>query len=149
MPRGALNALGMVSLGDGDGDDNGTDADVDTYLMAKSYFDLKEYDRCRFFTEASKDPKIQFLHFYSWYLSGEKKRLDNQTDTIPSMGVQQQTYLKELRGCLQKLHQQKVSSGICLSAVFEHLKSEADVMMPMFYPSRNWTDTVSTCTGLS
>ena len=32
--------------------------DVETYLMSKSYFDLKEYDRCNFFTaNCKKSPR--------------------------------------------------------------------------------------------
>ena len=39
--------------------------EADVYLMAKSYFDLKEYDRCAFFTEECKSMKVNFLHFYA------------------------------------------------------------------------------------
>ena len=41
------------------------DEDNELYDMAKSYFDLKEYDRCAFFTKSSKSPKTVFLHYYS------------------------------------------------------------------------------------
>ncbi|CAK9831173.1 Cell division cycle protein 23 homolog [Anthophora retusa] len=30
----------------------------DTYILAKTYFDLKEYDRAAYFTEQCKTPKI-------------------------------------------------------------------------------------------
>ncbi|KAB0798290.1 hypothetical protein PPYR_09283 [Photinus pyralis] len=58
-----------------------TELESESYLLAKSYFDLKEYDRCAFFTETCVEPKPRFLHLYSQYLSIEKKKLDNMTDT--------------------------------------------------------------------
>lgn len=57
-----------------------TNEDDDTYLLAKSYFDLKEYDRAAYFLEKCKTSKTKFLYFYSLYLSGEKKKIDNMTD---------------------------------------------------------------------
>ena len=77
--------------------------DNELYDMAKSYFDLKEYDRCAFFTKSSKSPKTVFLHYYSKYLAGEKRRIDNQTDTMMSNDLANLSYLKELRSDLQKL----------------------------------------------
>lgn len=58
----------------------GCDEETDVFLIAKSYFDLMEYDRCSFFTVDCKKPKTQFLHYYAKYLSIEKKRLENMTD---------------------------------------------------------------------
>ena len=90
--------------------------DVETYLMSKSYFDLKEYDRCNFFTaNCKKSPRAKFLHYYSAYLSGEKKRLDNMQDSPLTVagstesGPQQAKYLKHLKAELQKLHENKVT----------------------------------------
>lgn len=57
------------------------EGEVDAYLMAKCYFDLKEYDRCAHFTKNCSKPKPRFLHLYARYLSIEKKKLDNMTDT--------------------------------------------------------------------
>lgn len=51
--------------------------------MGKSYFDLKEFDRAAYFTEQCRTPKVRFLHLYSRYMSGEKKRIDNMTDIPP------------------------------------------------------------------
>ena len=39
--------------------------ELDSYTMAKSYFDLKEYDRAQFFTKGLKSNLSRFLHFYS------------------------------------------------------------------------------------
>jgi len=95
--------------------------DVETYLMSKSYFDLKEYDRCNFFTaNCKKSPRAKFLHYYSAYLSGEKKRLDNMQDTpltpagSAESGPQQAKYLKHLKAELQKLHENKELDGYTL-----------------------------------
>ncbi|KYQ58793.1 Cell division cycle protein 23 like protein [Trachymyrmex zeteki] len=55
----------------------------DIYTLAKTYFDLKEYDRAAYFTMDCVSPKIRFLHLYSRYLSGEKKKIDDMTDVPP------------------------------------------------------------------
>lgn len=55
----------------------------DIYNLAKTYFDLKEYDRAAYFTMECMSPKIRFLHLYSRYLSGEKKKIDDMTDVPP------------------------------------------------------------------
>ena len=58
--------------------------------------------------------RAKFLHYYSAYLSGEKKRLDNMQDTpltpagSAESGPQQAKYLKHLKAELQKLHENKV-----------------------------------------
>ena len=84
------------------------EAEADVYLMAKSYFDLREYDRCAFFTRDGKTSRVQFVHFYARYLSGEKKRLDDMTDFISTVESQQLTYLTELRAEMEKLYDAKV-----------------------------------------
>ncbi|XP_072751597.1 uncharacterized protein [Anoplolepis gracilipes] len=55
----------------------------DIYTLAKTYFDLKEYDRAAYFTKDCTSPKVRFLHLYSRYLSGEKKKVDDMTDVPP------------------------------------------------------------------
>jgi anaphase-promoting complex subunit 8 len=70
-------------------------------LVKKAYFDLKEYDRSAFFTKDAKSPRVIFMHFYSKYLAGEKKRVDSETDVIVSTEANLQ-YLKDLRADLQK-----------------------------------------------
>ncbi|KAL1458494.1 hypothetical protein WDU94_008640 [Cyamophila willieti] len=64
------------------------------FLLCKSYFDLKEYDRCAYFSKdlvnnveeqkkmsAEDVHLVTFLHYYSKYLSIEKKKLDDLVDT--------------------------------------------------------------------
>ncbi|XP_045766886.1 cell division cycle protein 23 homolog [Maniola jurtina] len=53
----------------------------EAYTLAKSFFDCQEYDRAAHFIENCTSPKCVFLHKYSQYMSSEKKRLDNATDT--------------------------------------------------------------------
>lgn len=55
----------------------------DNYALAKSYFNLKEYDRAAYFTEKCTTPKVRFLYLYSRYLSGETKRIDDMTEVPP------------------------------------------------------------------
>ena len=40
-------------------------SELDTYNLAKSYFDLKEYDRAAYFTRDIASPLCLFLHLYS------------------------------------------------------------------------------------
>lgn len=55
----------------------------DMYILAKSYFDLKEYDRAAYFVNNCTEHKTKFLYLYSRYLSGEKKKMDDMTDVPP------------------------------------------------------------------
>ncbi|XP_014216775.1 cell division cycle protein 23 homolog isoform X2 [Copidosoma floridanum] len=57
--------------------------DEDLCHLAKSYFDLKEYNRAAYFLEKCKTSKGKFLYFYSLYLAGEKKKIDDMTDIRP------------------------------------------------------------------
>ncbi|KAH0629955.1 hypothetical protein JD844_012451 [Phrynosoma platyrhinos] len=56
--------------------------DLDAYTLAKSYFDLKEYDRAAYFLRGCKSQKAYFLYMYSRYLSGEKKKDDETVDSL-------------------------------------------------------------------
>ena len=104
--------------------------DLDTYTLAKSYFDLKEYDRAAFFTRDMKSPLCKFLHIYSRsvsacreggvssltcpdcrYMSAEKKRLDDMVDTVSSPDTSQLTSLKQLRAELELLEGQGELDG--------------------------------------
>ncbi|XP_061376913.1 cell division cycle protein 23 homolog [Danaus plexippus] len=53
----------------------------EAYTLAKSLFDCQEFDRAAYFLENCTSPKCVFLLRYSQYMSSEKKRLDNATDT--------------------------------------------------------------------
>lgn len=53
----------------------------EAFCLAKSYFDCQEYDRAAHFLDHCSSQKCVFLHKYSQYMSSEKKRLDNATDS--------------------------------------------------------------------
>lgn len=76
-------------------------SEFDTYLLAKSYFDVKEYDRCAYHTAKSTTPCCRFLHLYSKYLSLERKKIDDLTDVNygpdPRLTSKLQSLATELR----------------------------------------------------
>lgn len=88
--------------------------EAETYLMAKSYFDLKEYDRCAYFTEKCHKPKTRFLHLYARYLSIEKKKLDNMTDTHCPPDPTKNVALGELCTVLKNDVLENKLDGYCL-----------------------------------
>ncbi|XP_059082328.1 cell division cycle protein 23 homolog [Tigriopus californicus] len=88
--------------------------DFDLYLMAKSYFDVKEYDRCAHFTANSDSSKLQFLHLYARYLSGEKKKLEDMTDAVSTPEKLRLKHLRDLREEMEKLHNEEKLDGYCL-----------------------------------
>lgn len=79
-------------------DDDGDD----TYHMAKAYFDLQEYDRAAHFTRDSVGGLSLFLHFYSRYLSDEKKRLDDIVEPITATEKGASQDLKDIHVELQR-----------------------------------------------
>ncbi|XP_045605191.1 cell division cycle protein 23 homolog isoform X2 [Procambarus clarkii] len=78
--------------------------ELDHYHLAKSYFDLKEYDRCAYFTEHCTTDLGRFLHLYSRYLSGEKKKNDDIVDALVTNDQHKGIYLKELHTELSKIY---------------------------------------------
>nr|ANZ78575.1 cell division cycle protein 23 [Artemia sinica] len=69
-----------------------------TFILSKCYFDLKEYDRCAYFSKKLKSKKGKFLYWYSQYLSGEKKRIEDMSEsemTTENMNLQHLTELKQ------------------------------------------------------
>ncbi|CAN7993749.1 unnamed protein product [Ixodes pacificus] len=85
----------------------------DAHQLSRSYFDLQEYDRAAHFTKGLDDPKTRFLHFYSRYLSDEKKRLDDIVEPITAAterGASQA--LKDLHVELRAAHD--TLDGYCL-----------------------------------
>lgn len=92
----------------------GCEDETDVYLIAKSYFDLKEYDRCCYFTKDCVKPKGQFLHYYSRYLSIEKKKLDNMTDDNCPPDPTKNEALTELSTILKNKCYDDELDGYCL-----------------------------------
>lgn len=85
--------------------------EIETYLVAKTYFDAKEYDRCQFFTQNCVTPKPRFLFLYSKYLSGEKKKIDNMTENNCPPDPSKNKSLKSLLSILQADHSSKRLDG--------------------------------------
>ncbi|CAL4081947.1 unnamed protein product, partial [Meganyctiphanes norvegica] len=85
--------------------------ELDNYHLAKAYFDLKEYDRCAYFTENCNSILGRFLHLYSRYLSGEKKKNDDIVDTLVTTEQHRSPYLKELHTELSKIYTQQNSNS--------------------------------------
>lgn len=54
------------------------------YFLAKSCFDLFEYDRAAHFTKNATTRESRFLYYYSRYMSSDKKRLDLAAETTSS-----------------------------------------------------------------
>uniref|UniRef100_A0A1B0BZQ7 Cdc23 domain-containing protein n=1 Tax=Glossina palpalis gambiensis TaxID=67801 RepID=A0A1B0BZQ7_9MUSC len=48
-------------------------ADVDNYFLAKSYFDVREYDRAAHLVRNASSPVPRFLHLYATYKAIESK----------------------------------------------------------------------------
>lgn len=80
--------------------------DLDALTLAKSYFDLKEYDRAAYFLKGCCSQKAYFLYMYSRYLSGEKKKDDETVDNLGPLekGQVRNEALRELRVELSKKH---------------------------------------------
>lgn len=53
------------------------------YTLGRCVFDRQEYDRCAYFTKDSQTREGRFMHYYSRYLSAEKKRLDSMAEALP------------------------------------------------------------------
>lgn len=90
------------------------DSEFDVYCVAKSYFDVKEYDRSAHYTRNCSNNKTRFLHLYSTYLSIEKKKLDNMTDTNCPPDPTKNTALKDLCSVLKEDYYKKRLDGYSL-----------------------------------
>ncbi|XP_035914825.1 cell division cycle protein 23 homolog [Anopheles stephensi] len=90
------------------------DSEYDSYLLAKSYFLVREYDRSAYFTRNCVSPVPKFLHLYATYMSKEKKRLDNMTDSSVVSSVSHAKDFSELLSILRTEHSQQSLDGYCL-----------------------------------
>ncbi|KAF4098143.1 cell division cycle protein 23 homolog isoform X1 [Onychostoma macrolepis] len=90
--------------------------DLDALCLAKSYFDLKEYDRAAYFLRGCRSQKAYFLYMYSRYLSGEKKKDDETVDSLGPLekGQVRNEALRELRVELSKKHSAGELDGFSL-----------------------------------
>ncbi|KAJ8956878.1 hypothetical protein NQ318_014295 [Aromia moschata] len=88
--------------------------ELEEFLIAKSYFDVKEYDRCAHFVKNCTKQKPRFLYFYSRYLSIEKKNLDNMTDTNCPLDPTKNDALKDLCTELKIDYYENKLDGYCI-----------------------------------
>lgn len=64
-----------------------TDEDEDdTYLLAKSFFDLKEYRRVAHVLKSRPGKKSRFLRCYALYLAGEKRKEEERVENGGPLG---------------------------------------------------------------
>lgn len=84
------------------------------YDLARSYFDLREYDRAAHIVRSTQSPVPRFLYFYSMYMSKEKKRLDNMTDKANLIESGQFRDLSDLMITLRNLYSKRKLDGYCL-----------------------------------
>ncbi|XP_055839379.1 cell division cycle protein 23 homolog isoform X3 [Episyrphus balteatus] len=54
--------------------------DYNNFYLAKSYFDLREYERAAYFTRDCESRVPKFLHYYSTYMSKQKRQQESVTD---------------------------------------------------------------------
>ncbi|ELT99459.1 hypothetical protein CAPTEDRAFT_196146 [Capitella teleta] len=66
------------------------ESDADHLMLAKSYFDIKEYDRAAHYLQNCTSAKAYFLHMYSRYLAGP----DNSADSSYLKVIRQELYKK-------------------------------------------------------
>ncbi|KAJ8918259.1 hypothetical protein NQ315_014129 [Exocentrus adspersus] len=90
------------------------EGEMEEFLIAKSYFNLKEYDRCAHFVKECSNPKPRFLYLYARYLSIEKKKLDNMTDTNCPPDPTKNEALKDLCTELKIDYYDNKLDGYCL-----------------------------------
>lgn len=90
------------------------DKERDIYDLARSYYDLREYDRAAHIIRYAQSPVPRFLYFYSMYMSKEKKRLDNMTDKANLIESGQFRDLSDLMITLRNLYSKRKLDGYCL-----------------------------------
>ncbi|XP_072178028.1 uncharacterized protein [Diadema setosum] len=90
--------------------------EFDKYTLAKTFFDLREYERAAFFVEDCQSNKAFFLHMYANYLAGEKKKYDDLTDLIGPIQFKsiKNESLKSLRVELEKKYNEGGCDGFTL-----------------------------------
>jgi len=88
--------------------------EYDRYTLAKSYFDLQEYDRAAHFSKSCTSSKAYFIHIYSRYLAGEKRKVDDAVDSVGSQDRLSDKHLRALRVELSRRHKAGELDGYCL-----------------------------------
>lgn len=95
---------------------NGIDPkEINGYDLARSYFDIEEFERGAHFVSNAKSPVPQFLFYYSMYKSKEKKRNDSYTkkDIFTESGRTNE-HLTELMEEMRIMYAKRKFDGYCL-----------------------------------
>eukprot|EP00892_Ulva_mutabilis_P012694 jgi/Ulvmu1/9798/UM056_0038.1 len=95
----------------------GGEQESDVYLLAKSHFDCKEYQRCAHaLRNETSVPKACFLRFYSEYLAGERRRHEEKIEMAGALGKVdvQNRMLDDLERDLEEMHKQNQLDAFCM-----------------------------------
>lgn len=79
-------------------------AELPQFLLAKSYFDVREYDRSSAVLANCRSVKSRFLHLYARYIAGEKRR-DEESEMILGPLDSAATANRELQGISTSLQE--------------------------------------------
>lgn len=90
------------------------DNERSSYELAKSYYDIREYERAAFFIGDAESPVPKFLHMYALYMGKEKRRLNNMTDMANLSESGQSRDQSDLLMTLKRLYGQRKLDGYCL-----------------------------------
>jgi anaphase-promoting complex subunit 8 len=88
----------------------------DIVLLAKAYFDMKEYQRCSHLLLGCTSAHARFLDGYARYLAGEKRKEEEQLETADQLQRAQVTntelkYLSQQFGKLYTEHVQSIKTN--------------------------------------
>eukprot|EP00794_Sanderia_malayensis_P005505 gene5505-6190_t len=87
--------------------------DFYAYSLAKTYFDMREYERAAHHLQGCKSHKAYFLYLYSMYMSGEKKKRYKMADILDS--ASKSNVNVELKSLQNELQEKKEKlDGYCL-----------------------------------
>lgn len=68
------------------GQDPLDEREADTYALAQSHFEGKEYSRCAHALAGCRGPRAVFLRMYARYLAGEKRRDEERIEASGALG---------------------------------------------------------------
>ncbi|KAH9520460.1 Anaphase-promoting complex subunit 23 [Bulinus truncatus] len=88
--------------------------EYDSYVLAKSYFDVKEFDRAVHVLRDCVSQKPYFLRLYSLYMSDQKRKADNLPDSSALPEEAENEILRILQTELSEKHSKKELDGFGL-----------------------------------
>ncbi|KAL4178637.1 hypothetical protein AMTRI_Chr13g116080 [Amborella trichopoda] len=137
------------------------DIENDFFLLAKSYFDSREYRRAAHVLRGHKGKKAIFLRGYALYLAGEKRKEEEMIELAGPLG-KSETVNAELVGLERELSTERKKGtidafGLYLYGVVLKEKGCEDLARTVFVESVNeypwnwsaWSELQSLCTTLN